>query len=71
MVKDIKENESGGTFEEPYAGHMIFIEPNRDIYRGGFEWSVCRDDNELQCGLEFSVEEALKASRKFVDSLVQ
>lgn len=69
MVKDVTENEGGGTYEEPYAGYMIFIEPNRDRYRGGFEWSVCRDDIELQSGLEFSIEEALKVSRKFVDSM--
>lgn len=69
MVKGVTENEVGGTHEEFYAGHMIFIEPNRDRYRGGFEWSVCRDDIELQSGLEFSVEEALKVSRKCVDSM--
>ncbi len=70
MVEGISVNDVGGTYEEPYAGHMIFIEPNRDSYRGGFEWSVCRDDTELQCGLEFSAEEALKVSRKYVDTVV-
>lgn len=69
MVKGVTENEVGETYEESYAGHMIFIEPNRDHYRGGFEWSVCRDDIELQSGLEFSIEEALKVSRKYVDSM--
>ena len=57
----------GDSHEEPYAGYTIFIEPNRDRYRGGFEWSVCKDDVEFQSGLEFSVNDALKAARQSVD----
>ncbi len=56
-------------YEETYAGRSIFVEPNRDPYRGGFEWSVCKDDVELESGLEFTVDEALKAARKSVDAM--
>ena len=53
-------------YEEIYLDHEIFIEPDRDPYRGGFEWAVCRNGVELATGLEFSVEEALKHARSEV-----
>lgn len=56
-------------YEETYEGRSIFVGPNRDAYRGGFEWSVCKDDVELESGLEFSVDEALKAARQAVDAM--
>lgn len=28
-------------------GVEIYIEPNPDHYRGGFAWSVCRNESEL------------------------
>lgn len=57
----------GESREESYVGYLIFIEPNHDRYRGGFEWSVCKGDVEFQTGLEFSVDEALNAARHSVD----
>lgn len=57
------------SYEETYVGHAIFVEPNRDPYGGGFEWSVCKDDIELECGLDFTVDEALKSARKYVDGV--
>lgn len=59
----------GQSYEESYLGFMIFIEPNADRYRGGFEWSVCENDMELECGLDFSVGDALSSAKKIVDSL--
>jgi len=54
----------GQSYEESYLGFMIFIEPNPDRYRGGFEWSVCENNIELECGLDFSVGDALSAAKK-------
>ena len=56
-------------YEEAYSGHMIFIEPNRDPYREGVEWSVCKDDVEIERVLEFSDEAALDAARKRADAI--
>jgi hypothetical protein len=65
-------NESLTTeYQAVYLDHEIFIEPNRDQYRGGFEWSVCRDGIELNVGLDFTFEVALQQARIFVDSIVQ
>lgn len=57
------------SYEEIYLDHEIFIEPDRDRYRGGFEWAVCRNGVELVAGLEFSAEDALKQARSEVDAL--
>ena len=56
------------TYEEIYLGHEIYIEPNRDPYREGFEWSVCKDDVEIDSGLAFSIADALEEARKIVDA---
>ncbi len=57
------------SYEEEYFGYEIYIEKNKDRYRGGFEWFVCKDENELNVGLGFSTNDALTAARKFVDSV--
>ena len=58
------------SYEEEYLGYEIYVEKNRDPYRGGFEWFVCKDANELDAGLAFSVNDALAEARKFVDSVI-
>ena len=57
------------SYEEEYFGYQIYIEKNRDRYRGGFEWFVCKDENELDAGLAFSVNDSLAEARKFMDSV--
>lgn len=57
------------SYEEEYFGYEIYVEKNRDKYRGGFEWSVCKDENELDAGLAFSVDDAIAEARKFTDSV--
>ena len=56
-------------YEEEYLGYEIYVEKNRDQYRGGFEWFVCKDENELDAGLAFSVDDAIAEARKFADSV--
>lgn len=59
------------SYEEIFLSHEIYIQPDRDAYRGGFEWSVCRTGVELDTGLEFTVEDALKQAKAAVAVLTQ
>lgn len=56
-------------YEEIFLDHEIHIQPDRDPYRGGFEWSVCRNGVELDAGLEFSIDDALKKAQSVVTAL--
>lgn len=56
-------------YEEIFLDHEIYIQPDRDPYRGGFEWSVCRNSVELDGGLEFSIDDALKKAQSVVTAL--
>lgn len=53
-------------YEENLCGFDIFVEPNSDNWRGGFQWSVSIDNEELECGLEFSRSLALYAAKRFI-----
>ena len=57
-------------YEEIYRGYEIYVEPNRDPYREGFEWSACKDETEHDSGLSFSIADAVAEARKAVDKLV-
>ena len=59
------------SYEEIFLDHDIYIQPDRDPYRGGFEWSVCREGVELDAGLEFSIDDALKKAQGVVTALKQ
>lgn len=56
--------------EETYLGFDIFIEANPDQYSEGFSWSISRDDEELDCGLDFEANQALEAAYKAIDKLM-
>ena len=51
---------------EIYRGYEISIKPNADHWRGGFEWSVSKNDVELDCGLEFTARFALNEAYKTI-----
>lgn len=51
--------------ETEYLGYTIHIEKNPDKYRGGYEWAVCKDSVEWDCGLSFSESDSL--GRNFND----
>lgn len=57
-------------YQEVYFDYEIFIEPNRDQHRGGFQWFVCRDGIELNAGIDFTLEAALQQSKIYVDSII-
>lgn len=59
------------SFEDSFCGFDIFVEPNPDSWRGGFQWNVCRDNEELECGLEFSGSLALDVARRCIEKITQ
>lgn len=36
-------NPTADSYEEEYSSYEIYVEKNRDRYRDGFEWFVCKD----------------------------
>lgn len=56
-------------YEETYFGFDIYIETNPDQYREGFCWSISRNDEEHDCGLDFEVQQALEAAYKAIEKL--
>lgn len=66
-MKNTPESSATSAHEETYLGYEIYVEVNRDPYRGGFEWSVCKDGVEIEVGLDFSIDAALNAARKAID----
>jgi hypothetical protein len=70
-MNGILEGEFIGAHEETYNGYDIFVDENRDHNRGGYEWSVCKDETEWDSGLEFIAKSAIESAHKAVDSLVK
>jgi hypothetical protein len=54
--------------EDIIDGFDIYIEPNPDQYRDGYIWSVSKDDEELNSGLVFTVDDALAEIHSFIDT---
>lgn len=57
-------------YEEEVNGYTIFIDVNPDRWRGGFVWSVCKDDVELDSGVEFRGGTARLQAYNILSSLV-
>ncbi len=55
--------------EETFHGLEIYIEANSDQYRGGFSWSICCGENELDCGHATSAKNALAEARKAIEDM--
>jgi len=58
-----------GSIEEEFEGYEIYIEDNPDRYRGGYEWSVCKDDEMLDSDLAFSIESAISEAKDSILAL--
>lgn len=52
-----------------YRGYYIFVSPNRDQYRCGFEWSVFKGGEGFDFGLDYSEESAQESARNAIDKL--
>lgn len=66
-IESVEEDKQ--SYEGSFRGVDIYIEPNSDQYRGGFIWSVCRKENELDTGLTFTKIDALAEARKAIEEL--
>ncbi|WP_351088220.1 hypothetical protein [Shewanella sp. S1-49-MNA-CIBAN-0167] len=55
--------------EETIDGFDIYIEPNPDQYRGGYAWSVSKNDDELETGLVFTLDDAVSEALKMITGL--
>jgi hypothetical protein len=53
-------------YEEEFMGIEIYIEPNPDRWHEGFVWSVCKDREEIDSGLEFGFDDALEVARNLI-----
>ena len=60
-----------GSIEEEFEGYEIYIENNPDHYRGGYEWSVSKDDETLDSDLAFSIESALAEAKDSILALIK
>lgn len=58
-----------GSIEEKFESYEIYIENNPDHYRGGYEWSVCKDDEMLDSDLAFSIESAITEAKDSILAL--
>lgn len=52
--------------EDTIDGFDIYIEPNPDHYNEGYVWSVSKNNEELDCGLVFTVYDGLAEIRSFI-----
>lgn len=59
------------TKKDVRPSYEVFIEPNPDTWRGGFQWSVSTGDEELECGLELSRRLAMSTAKKFIAELTK
>ncbi|MBC3832274.1 hypothetical protein H8K33_12185 [Undibacterium amnicola] len=57
------------SYDNIYRGVAIYIEANPDHYRGGFAWSLCREENELDCGLALTENEAMAEAQRAIEEL--
>lgn len=62
MLSNFPGSDISMPYEEEVNGFTINIEENPDHWRGGYSWSVCKDETELDSGLEFSTADALRAA---------
>jgi len=58
-----------GAIEEKFGGFDIYIENNPDHFRGGYEWSVSKDDEMLDTGLAFDVDSAINEAQESINNL--
>lgn len=57
------------SYEEIFHNHEIYIEPNPDHYRGGFAWSVSKDECEIDCGLATTLDEAITEAHTAIEKI--
>ncbi|MCT8985290.1 hypothetical protein [Shewanella phaeophyticola] len=56
-------------FEEEYQGFEIYVEENPDHYNEGYSWSVSKNDECIDEGIEFDIKMAIDAARDTIANL--
>jgi hypothetical protein len=51
-------------FEEECQGFEIYVEENPDHYNEGYNWSISKNDECIDEGVEFDIQMAIDAARK-------
>ena len=54
--------------EDTIGGFDIYIGPNPDQYNEGYLWSVSENNEELDSGLVFTVDDGLEEIHKFINT---
>ena len=67
LIQHLGHNISADLIDADY-GCEIYVSPNRDTYRGGFEWSICKDGVVLDEGLDFTEEDARKSAQRAIEN---
>lgn len=49
-------------YEEEINGFTVYIEDNPDRWRGGYSWSVCKDEVVWNDGLTFTISDAIHSA---------
>ncbi|MCD1596854.1 hypothetical protein [Rheinheimera aquimaris] len=53
-------------YEEQVNGFIIYIEDNPDRWRGGYSWSVCKDEVLWHEGLTFTISDAIHSANNAI-----
>lgn len=64
-----KEHSPSLSYEEEYKGYVIYVENNRDPYRGGYECYISDGENIINEELNCDAEGAVLSAKAFIDSL--
>ena len=56
-------------FEDEYKGYEIYVEPNPDQHNDGFSWSISKNDECLDSGLEFDIKMAIDTAHDAINVL--
>lgn len=53
-------------YEEDINGFTIYVEDNPDRWCGGYQWALCKDEVELDAGLECTIADALQRAYSII-----
>lgn len=55
--------------EEVYLGYQLFVNECADTHLDGYSWSVSKDDIEFDCGMDFTMDDAVKSAKSSIEKL--
>lgn len=57
------------SYEEEYDGYTIYVEASADQWNPGFQWSVCKNQVEFDCGISYTIEGATSDAKDSIQNL--